>query len=129
MLDPFSISNGSRLLGHIVSDDCCKNAKVSCSVDTSETGLDSGHDTGLKISLFIAFFPYFLILVAALLVVIDRLQRGEPIFFFLFVFIGESATKRFAGSRIFRYGLPQDILSERQRKREGGAYSAPTPML
>jgi len=44
----------------------------SKSVDTSETGLDSGHDTGLKISLFIAFFPYFLILVAALLVVIDR---------------------------------------------------------
>ena len=38
--------------------------------------------------------------------------------------IGVSATKRFARSRIFRYGLPQDILSKRQKAGEGGAYSA-----
>ena len=49
--------------------------------------------------------------------------KGDK-FFFLF-FIRTSATKRFAGSRIFRYGLPQDILSKRKRKREGGAYRAP----
>ena len=33
--------------------------------------------------------------------------------------IGASATKRFARSRIFRYGLPQNILSERQKGFEG----------
>ena len=47
----------------------------------------------------------------------------------IFFFIGTSATKRFAiaRSRIFRYGLSHDILSKRQRKREGGAYRAPSP--
>ena len=35
-----------------------------------------------------------------------------------FFFIGTFATKRFARSRIFRYGLFHDILSKRRRKRE-----------
>ena len=53
-------------------------------------------------------------------------REGDQIFGFFF-FIWTSATKRFARSRILRYGLPQDILNIRQRKREGGAYSAPLP--
>ena len=38
---------------------------------------------------------------------------------FNFFFLRGSATKRFARSRIFRYGLPQDILSKRQKSFEG----------
>jgi len=44
--------------------------------------------------------------------------EGGQFFFFFFFFIGTSATKRFARSRIFRYGLPQDILNKRQRIKE-----------
>ena len=51
-------------------------------------------------------------------------ERGVKLNFMIF-FIGASATKRFARSRI-RYGLPQDILSKRQKAREGGgAYNDP----
>jgi len=46
-----------------------------------------------------------------------------------FFFIGTSATKRSARSRICRYGWPQDILSKKQIKREGGAFSAPPPWI
>ena len=46
---------------------------------------------------------------------------------FLIFFIGASVTKRFARSRIFKYGRLKIILSKRQREREGGAYSAPPP--
>ena len=52
--------------------------------------------------------------------------RGRGTKFLDFFLIGTSATKWFAGSRIFRYGLPQDILSKRQRKREGGAMFSST---
>ena len=38
-----------------------------------------------------------------------------------FFFIGASATKRFARSRIFRYGCLKIILSKTQKAREGGA--------
>ena len=37
---------------------------------------------------------------------------------FLDFFIGASATKRFARSRIFKYGLPPDILSKRQSRQD-----------
>ena len=46
-----------------------------------------------------------------------------------FFFIGASATKRCARSRIFRYRCLMIILSKRQKEREGGAYSAPPPMV
>ena len=52
-------------------------------------------------------------------------ERGKNYFFYLFFFIWASATKRIAKSIIFRYWLPQDILSKRQKAREGGAYRAP----
>ena len=41
--------------------------------------------------------------------------RGGKSKFFDFFFIGASATKKFAKSNIFRYGLPLDILSKRQK--------------
>ena len=42
------------------------------------------------------------------------------------VFYGGTTTKSFDRSRIFRYGLPKDILSKGQNtKGVGGAYSAP----
>ena len=52
--------------------------------------------------------------------------RGGKTNFLDFFFIGASATKMFPRSRIFRYGLPQDILNKREKSREGGAYSAPS---
>ena len=58
---------------------------------------------------------------------IAKCSEGEGDQIFRFFFIGKSATKKFARSRIFRYGLFNVILSKRQRKREGGAYSAPPP--
>jgi len=54
-------------------------------------------------------------------------ERGVNINFLIFFFIGASASKRFARSRIFRYGCLKIILSKRQKAREGGAYSAPPP--
>ena len=46
------------------------------------------------------------------------------------VFRDASATKNFARSRIFRCGLPKDILSKGQIPREGGgAFSASPPPL
>ena len=44
-----------------------------------------------------------------------------------FFFIGASATKSFAGSRIFRYGLPKDILSKVQKTKGGGRTAPPPP--
>ena len=38
----------------------------------------------------------------------------------IFFFIGASATKCFEKSRIFRYGLPKDILSKGQKTKAGG---------
>ena len=46
-----------------------------------------------------------------------------------FYFIGASATKRFLGSRVFRYGLSQDILSKRQRSKGGRGVQRPPPVL
>ena len=43
--------------------------------------------------------------------------RGRGTKFFDFFFIGTFATKSFARSRIFRYGLSHDIWSKRQIKR------------
>ena len=51
-------------------------------------------------------------------------QRGGKTKFFDFFSLGASATKRFARSIIVRYGLRQDILSRRQKAREGGALRA-----
>ena len=53
---------------------------------------------------------------------LNPLKHGRFLDFFFF-FIGASATKRFARPRICRYGLPQHILSKRQKAREG----APPP--
>jgi len=50
-------------------------------------------------------------------------ERGVKLFFFFFYFIGAFATKRFARSRIFRYGCLMIILSNRQKEREGGRVS------
>ena len=47
----------------------------------------------------------------------SALRGGKTIFF---LFIGAFATKRFARSRIFRFGLHQDILSKRQKKQTMG---------
>ena len=49
-------------------------------------------------------------------------EGGKTKFLDLFIFIGASATKRFARSRIFRYGCFMIFLSNRQKEREGGAY-------
>ena len=45
-------------------------------------------------------------------------ERGVKLYFYFF-FIGASATKRFA--RIFRYGLPQHILSKYQKIKGWGS--------
>ena len=45
-----------------------------------------------------------------------------------FFVMGASATKSFERSRIFRYGLRNDILSRGQKtKAGGGSYSDPPP--
>ena len=56
---------------------------------------------------------------------LDRFfKEGVKLFF---LYIRPSATKRFARSRIFRYGCLMIILSNRQKEREGGGRTAPTP--
>ena len=54
--------------------------------------------------------------------------RGGKTKFVDFSFIGASETKRFARSRIFRYGLPQDILSKWEKKHGREGRTAPLPM-
>ena len=47
--------------------------------------------------------------------------RGIKIFVVdFFFFIGASATKSWEKSRVFRYGLPEDILSKGQNNTGGG---------
>ena len=53
-------------------------------------------------------------------------ERGVELNFFFF-FIGASATKRFAGSRIFTYGCLMIFLSNRQKEREGRGIQRPPP--
>ena len=51
---------------------------------------------------------------------ISKCSEEEENKFLDFIFIGTSATKRFARSRSFRYGLSDDILSKGKEKgREG----------
>ena len=47
----------------------------------------------------------------------SALRGGKTIF--LIFFIGASAKKRFARSKIFGYGLPQDILSKKAKSKGG----------
>ena len=47
--------------------------------------------------------------------------------FFVFFLIGASATKCFARSRIFKFGLTEDILSKGQKTKEGGGLQDPPP--
>ena len=54
----------------------------------------------------------------------EVLWEGVKINFSIFFFIGTFATKRFVRPRIFRYGLPKDILSDGQTKMEGGGPGA-----
>ena len=44
-------------------------------------------------------------------------------------FIGASAIKSFVRSRIFRYGLPKDILSKGQKNKGGGGRTVPPPPI
>ena len=59
------------------------------------------------------------------------LSEGDKTKFLDFLFIGASATKWFARSRIFKYGCLKIILSIRQKAREGVGYvhcaAPPTP--
>ena len=55
--------------------------------------------------------------------------RGGKTKFFDFFFIGASAIKSFVRSTIFRYELPNGILSKGQNFGEGGAQSAPPPWV
>ena len=55
------------------------------------------------------------------------LWEGGKTKFLDFFFIRASATKRFARSRIFKYGCLVIILRNRQKEREGGS-TAPPPM-
>ena len=48
---------------------------------------------------------------------ISKSSEGEGDEIFRFFFRGTSATKRFARSRILRYGLSHDILSKGKEKR------------
>jgi len=59
----------------------------------------------------------------------SALREGKTKFLIYFL-IGVSATKSFARSRIFRYGLPKDILSKGQRTKEGWLCTAtPLPLV
>ena len=56
----------------------------------------------------------------------SALGEGKTTFDFLHIYIWAFATKRFARSRIFRYGLPQDILSKKRKQGREGR-TAPPP--
>ena len=49
----------------------------------------------------------------------EVLQERVILNFGIYFFIGAFATKRFARSRIFSYGLPQDILSKKTKSKRG----------
>ena len=51
-------------------------------------------------------------------------SEGVKLFFF---FVGASATKSFVRSIIFRYGLPNDILTKGEKKAGGGVLQRPYP--
>ena len=55
------------------------------------------------------------------------LWEGGKTKFLDFFFIAAFATKRFARSRILRYGCLMIILRKRQKERGGGTFSAPPP--
>ena len=59
----------------------------------------------------------------------SALRRGKTKFVEFFFFIWASAIKSWEKSRIFRYGLPEDFLSNGQKTTGGGRtpYSAPPP--
>ena len=56
--------------------------------------------------------------------------RKDKTKFFNFFFIGASAVKSFLRTRIFRYGLPRDILRKWQKKQgRGGGRTVPPPPI
>ena len=71
----------------------------------------SAHAPGVKLAVFGLIFHSAL--------------RGGKSNLFIFFFIGASAINRFASSRIFRYGLPKDILSK--GKKQGRGRRPPPP--
>ena len=59
---------------------------------------------------------------------LDKNHLGHGPFLYLFVKF-TSATRRFARSRIFRYGLHEDILSKGQKTKGGWGLKVPPPWI